>query len=104
MYRKRIGEILVDLGVLTLQEVEQILDVMDCRDDCQKFGKIAREMRLVTEEQILAALAVQMQMFPNIDAMSLEQILKRLRDPILTPPQMNLKRLRSFLPPRKISK
>jgi hypothetical protein len=76
--RKKLGEILVDLKVLNEAEVERILTALDRRFDRQKFGEVARNMGLVSEEQVLAALAVQMGLFRGIETWTLEQILNRL--------------------------
>ena len=78
---KKLGEILVDLQVLTPGEVEGVLEALRFRYGRQKFGQMARDMGLVQEGHILAALAVQMDLFPGIDRMSLGQILSSLQDP-----------------------
>ncbi|MCI0464756.1 MAG: hypothetical protein L0Z62_48145 [Gemmataceae bacterium] len=79
--RKKLGEILVELQVLTEAEVERVLIAQRRRRDHVKFGRMAREMGLLREEHILAALAVQMQMFPRIHEMSLNRLLDRLQQP-----------------------
>jgi hypothetical protein len=79
--RKKLGEILRDLQVLTDAEVERVLQAMRRRYDQCKFGQVAREMGLLREEHILAALAVQMQMFPGIADLSLNRLLDRLKAP-----------------------
>ena len=91
---KRIGEILVELQVLTPAEVERVLQALRRRGDQAKFGHVAREMRLLREEHVLAALAVQMQLFPNIQEMSLRKLMGRLRDPIHTPPRIPVQKVR----------
>src|SRR5438093_101512 len=53
--RKKLGEILVDLRILTAAEVERVLQALRLRRDHIKFGRLAREMRLLREEHILAA-------------------------------------------------
>jgi hypothetical protein len=83
--RKKLGEILVDLQVLTPVEVERVLDALRRRRDRSKFGRVAREMGLLREEHILAALAVQMQMFPRVGEMSLSRLLDHLQDPAAPP-------------------
>lgn len=80
--RKRLGEILVDLQVLTAADVERVLEAMRRRLDQTKFGQVARDMGLVREEHILAAIAVQMQLFPRIQDMSLNRLLDRLQKPV----------------------
>ena len=84
LQRKRLGEILVDLQVLTTAEVERVLQAMRRRLDQTKFGQVARDMGLVREEHILAALAVQMELFPRIQDMSLTRLLDRLQGPAST--------------------
>jgi hypothetical protein len=76
--RKKLGEILVDLKVLSPADVERVLSALCRRIDRQKFGEVARNMGLVTEEHILAALAVQMGLFRGIENWTLEDILTRL--------------------------
>jgi hypothetical protein len=79
---KKLGEILVDLGVLSPGQVEQILWALRRRPDRAKFGRLAREMGLASEEYILAALAVQMQMFPGIENLSLTRLISQLQQPL----------------------
>jgi hypothetical protein len=85
--RKRLGEILVDLEVLTPAAIDSVLDALERRLHRQKFGQMARTMGLVREEEILAALAVQMNLFPGVRSLTLEQILRSLSttDPNSTP-------------------
>jgi hypothetical protein len=77
--RRKLGEILVGLGVLTPAEVDRVLTAMRRRGDRAKFGQLARKMGLLREEHILAALAVQMQLFPRAQDMSLSRLLSRLQ-------------------------
>jgi hypothetical protein len=79
--RKKIGSILVDLQVLTPAEVERVVYALRKRRDQAKFGQVARDMGLLQEEHILAALAVQMQLFPGIQNLSLNRLLTQLQDP-----------------------
>jgi hypothetical protein len=78
MDRKKLGEILVDLKLLKPRDVDRVLDALSRRKQRQKFGQMARDMGLVDEEHILAALAVQMELFPGINRLSLNQILEQL--------------------------
>jgi hypothetical protein len=80
--RKRIGEILVDLQVLTETEVEDILLALRRRGGRAKFGHVAKEMGLLRKEHVLAALAVQMELLPRADEMSLKHLLAQLSDPV----------------------
>lgn len=75
---KRLGEVLVSLRVLSRHDVDRVLEGMRLCRRRQKFGQTARAMGLVTEEQVLAALAVQMKLFPGIDRLTLEQVLGQL--------------------------
>jgi hypothetical protein len=79
--RKKLGAILVDLGVLTPDQVDRVLGAIRRRGDRSKFGRVARDMGLLSEEHILAALAVQMEMFPGIQHLKLSRLIRRLRDP-----------------------
>lgn len=83
---KKIGEILVGLGVLSPGQVEQVLGALRKRRDRTKFGRIAREMGLLGEEHILAAVAVQMRMFPGIQDLSLPRLLDQLLHPSVAAP------------------
>jgi hypothetical protein len=78
---KKLGEILVDLQVLTPAEVERVLEALRHRYGRQKFGQMARDMGLVQEGHILAALAVQMNIVPGIQNMSLKSVLRSLQTP-----------------------
>jgi hypothetical protein len=75
---KKLGEILVQLKVLNPIDVERVLDCVGRRHRRPKFGQMARDMGLVTEEEILAALAVQMELFPGVNRLNLRQILNYL--------------------------
>jgi hypothetical protein len=79
MEHKTIGEILVDLKLLRPRDIDRILDALAKRQRRQKFGQMARDMGLVEEEHILAALAVQMGLFPGIQRLSINQILEQLQ-------------------------
>jgi hypothetical protein len=83
--RDKLGSILVNLRVLTPAEVERVVQAMRRRRDQAKFGQVARDMGLLREEHILAALAVQMQLFPGIQDMSLNRVLSHLQDPCPPP-------------------
>jgi hypothetical protein len=76
---KKIGEILVSLKVLTRFDMDRVLEAMRKRQRKLKFGQMARGMGLISEEHVLAALAVQMQLLPGIERMNLEQILHHLQ-------------------------
>ena len=92
--RKRIGEILKELGVLLPAEVERVLAALRRRGDFAKFGQVAKDMGLAQEEHILAALTVQMELFPNADDMPLDRILRRLSAPIKSRPRIAVNNIR----------
>ena len=77
--QRKIGEILVQLKVLAPFDVDRVLEAMARRRRRQKFGQTARDMGLLDEEHILAALAVQMNLAPGIDRLSLGQLLEFLQ-------------------------
>jgi type IV pilus assembly protein PilB len=58
---RRIGQILVDLGFITDDQLEMLLEEQEQRTG-ELLGKIAVEMGLVTDEQLCQALAEQMNM------------------------------------------
>jgi hypothetical protein len=77
--QKRLGEILVDLKALNRLDIDRVLEAMRRRHRRQKFGQVARDMGLVREEEIFAALAVQMNLFPGVGRLTLGQILQVLQ-------------------------
>jgi type IV pilus assembly protein PilB len=58
---RRIGQILVDMGFISDEQLEIVLDEQE-RQPGEKLGKIAEEMGLITDEQLVQALAEQMGM------------------------------------------
>jgi hypothetical protein len=76
---QKFGEILMRLKVLNRIDRDRVLDPLRRSARRQRFGQVARAMGLVTEEHILAALAVQMNLFPGAQWMTLEQILEFLQ-------------------------
>ena len=69
MAPRRLGQILVDLGFLTDEQRDIILEEQEQQPGAL-FGKIAEDMQLITEEQLIQALAEQMSM----QTVSLEDI------------------------------
>ncbi|MEL6106652.1 MAG: ATPase, T2SS/T4P/T4SS family [Planctomycetota bacterium] len=61
MAQRRIGQILVDLGFLTDEQRDVVLEEQEQQPGAL-FGKIAEDMQLITEEQLVQALAEQMSM------------------------------------------
>jgi len=78
---RRFGEILVRLGVLRPLDVERVLEAQRRHGGRAKFGQVARTMGLLEEEHILAALAVQMNVIPGLERLSLAQVLALLGAP-----------------------
>ena len=58
---RRIGQVLVDLGFVSDDQLEMLLEEQD-RQPGEKLGKIAEDLGLITDEQIAQALAEQMNM------------------------------------------
>jgi type IV pilus assembly protein PilB len=61
MSTRRLGQILVDLGFLTDDQLAVVLDEQE-QSPGTRLGKIAEEMQLITDEQLIQALAEQMGM------------------------------------------
>lgn len=61
MATRRIGQILVDLGFLTDEQLEIVLEEQEQQPGAL-FGKIAEEMQLITDEQLIQGLAEQLGM------------------------------------------
>src|SRR5579884_3208280 len=76
---QKLGEILLRLKALNRIDRDRVLETLRRSGRKQKFGQVARAMGLVGEEHILAALAVQMNLFPGVEWMTLEQILEYLQ-------------------------
>lgn len=81
MERKRIGEILVDLKALDKGDIERVLQALRRRGGQGKFGQVARDMGLIREEHILAAIAVQLQLVPALRNQRMSGLLRRLSKP-----------------------
>jgi hypothetical protein len=77
--RRKLGDLLIELRVLTPAEVERVLEAMRRRRDRRKFGEVARDMGLLREEHVLAALAVQLETFPGLKDLGLGRLLERLQ-------------------------
>jgi type IV pilus assembly protein PilB len=58
---RRIGQILVDLGYITEQQLEMLLEEQNRRPG-ELLGRVAEDMGLITDEQLALALAEQMGM------------------------------------------
>jgi len=77
--RKKIGEILVQLGVLSPAAVDRILQARRRCGERGKFGQLGRKMGLLREEHILAALAVQLKLVPRAQSLTLSRLLEHLQ-------------------------
>ena len=66
---RRIGQIFVDMGFVTDEQLEMLLEEQS-QNPGQLLGKIAEDMGLVTDEQVAQALAEQM----NIQFVDLEGV------------------------------
>jgi hypothetical protein len=75
---RRLGEVLVQLRVLSPGDIDRVLEALRRRHRRSKFGQVAQAMGLAREEQVLAALAVQMRLLPGIERMSLSEVLAAL--------------------------
>ena len=64
---------------MSRSDADRVLEAMQKRLRRQKFGQTARDMGLLDEEQIFAALAVQMDLFPGVERLSVNQILEYLQ-------------------------
>ena len=69
MAPRRIGQILVDLGFLTDEQLEIVLEEQEQQPGAL-LGKIAEDMQLITDEQLIQALAEQM----GMQTVSLEDV------------------------------
>lgn len=76
---QKLGEILLRLKVLNRTDLNRVMEALRHSERRQKFGQMARSMGLVSEEHIYAALAVQMNLFPDVQRMTLQQILEYLQ-------------------------
>jgi hypothetical protein len=76
---QKIGEILLRLKVITRFDFDRVMETLRRSERKQKFGQVARAMGLISEEHILAALAVQTKLFAGVEFMTLDQILEYLQ-------------------------
>ena len=63
MAARSLGQIFVDLGFMTDEQLEMLIEEQN-QNDGQLIGSIAQEMGLVSEEQLIAALAEQFGLQP----------------------------------------
>ena len=81
MALRRFGQILVDMGFISDDQLELLLEEQATHPG-EKLGKIAEEMGLITDEQIAVALAEQMgmQVVNLSDAVISRQVLQEVTD------------------------
>jgi type IV pilus assembly protein PilB len=80
---RRIGQVLVDLGFLTEQQLELVLEEQRQRPGIL-FGKLAENLDLITDEQLVQALAEQwnMQVISLADTALTPQVLSYITEPM----------------------
>src|SRR5688572_9833229 len=78
---RRLGQILVDMGFITDDQLEMLLDEQR-RSPGEKIGKIAEENGIITDEQLSQALAEQlgMQVFSLDDFVPPDEVKKEVTD------------------------
>lgn len=76
---QKLGEILIRLKIINRVDLDRVMESMRRSGRRHKFGQVARAMGLISEEHILAALAVQSKLFPGVEEMTLDQILEYLQ-------------------------
>jgi type IV pilus assembly protein PilB len=80
---KRIGQIMVDLGFITQEQLKAALDEQKKRPETL-FGKVALDLSLITEEQLAQALGKQLSM-PVVSLVELQippDVLKHVTEPM----------------------
>ena len=83
MAMRRIGQILVDLGFITDEQLETLLDEQQQRPG-KKLGKLAEEQGYITDDQLAQALAEQwgMQVIHLADITIPPQVLSYVTEPM----------------------
>ena len=83
MAMRRIGQILVDLGFITDEQLEQLLEEQQQRPG-RRLGKVAEDLGYVTDEQLAQALAEQwgMQVIHLADIVVPPQVLGYVTEPM----------------------
>ncbi len=83
--KKRLGEILVDAGMITPDLIDDALAEQKKRNNGQKFGDILMDMGLITDGQIVTALCSQLGYAEvNLATFQIEEdILKLVEEPVL---------------------
>ncbi len=67
---RRLGQILVDLGFISDEQLILLLEEQEAQAEHQPLGKIAEDMNLITDDQLATALAEQL----NMQVISLDDV------------------------------
>jgi type IV pilus assembly protein PilB len=81
---KRIGQILVDLGFITPEQLQEAVDEQKKNRPGELFGKVALDLSLITEDQLAQALGKQLNM-PVVSLVDLAippEVLKYVTEPM----------------------
>ncbi|MBI1246341.1 pilus assembly protein PilB [bacterium] len=81
---RRLGQILVDLGFISDEQLELLLEEQEAQAEHQPLGKIAEDMNLITDDQLAQALAEQLSMqVISLDDVSIApDLLRRVTEPM----------------------
>lgn len=81
---RRLGQILVDLGFISDEQLELLLEEQEAQAEHQPLGKIAEDMNLITDDQLAQALAEQLHMqVISLDDVSIApDLLRRVTEPM----------------------
>ncbi len=81
---RRLGQILVDLGFISDEQLVLLLEEQEAQAEHQPLGKIAEDMNLITDDQLAQALAEQLHMqVISLDDVSIApDLLRRVTEPM----------------------
>ncbi|MEW4456075.1 ATPase, T2SS/T4P/T4SS family [Bremerella sp. JC817] len=81
---RRLGQILVDLGFISDEQLDLLLEEQEAQAEHQPLGKIAEDMNLITDDQLAQALAEQLHMqVISLDDVSIApDLLRRITEPM----------------------
>jgi len=81
---RRLGQILVDLGFISDEQLVLLLEEQEAQAEHQPLGKIAEDMNLITDDQLAQALAEQLHMqVISLDDVSIApDLLRRITEPM----------------------
>ena len=66
MQKLRIGEVLIEMGVLTDKQLEEVLKLQKQSTEKKKLGELLMDLGIITEEQMLEAMSAKLDM-PVVD-------------------------------------